>query len=524
MMRSTAALVSLHAIVMLAAAAPAATPGQINYQGLLLDQQGAPITGNVNLVFTIFDAAQNGTALWTETHPNVAALDGVYDVVLGATTPITPAVVADGSLYLQIAVNGETLVPRQRLVAVPYALRAAEADNLGTVDAGYLEQILQHTNFDGQAPPNQDPSEGLADPDGDGRANFIDSDNDGDGLGDQLEIAQGTNINLITPTIADIQPEPIEGSLSTVVTVTGTNFEPGITVSFGSQNPTPQNVTAISFQVAVGPQTAGTKTVQVTRTNGQSASTTFQFVNVQPVISSFDPAFLPTTGGTVTIHGSSFQAGIAVTFGSENPTPQNVTATSLQVTVGPHAPGTVNVTVYYPGPGGGSATTTYSFADTSANNKRMFVTSTIYNGNLGGIAGANAKCTARANAASFSGVWLAWIGDATGSPNSNFPNSPPPVYYLIDGTTLVAGSYTDLTDGSIGHVIDRDEFGASRFDYVWTNVNPNGSAGANSCQNWSSSSSSQGGGVGLTNQTDGKWTATGGLTCNESRRLYCVEQ
>jgi hypothetical protein len=524
MIRSTAALISLH-IVLLAAAAPAATPGQINYQGLLLDQQGAPITGNVNLVFTIFNAAQSGTALWTETHPSVAALNGVYDVVLGATTPITPAVVAGGSLYLQIAVNGETLVPRQRLVAVPYAIHAetaGSADTVGGLDAGYLTQIVQNVDFDGGAPPNDDPREGLADPDGDGRANFIDSDNDNDGLLDTAELNQGSDINLVTPTIADIQPEPVEASFTTTVTVTGTSFESGMAVSFGSQSPTPQNVTATSFQVAVGPQAAGTKTVTVTRTNGQSATTTFQFATNQPVITSFEPDFLIAgTGGTIKIHGSGFQPGIAVTFGSESPTPQNITPTSLQIAVSPHPVGVVDVTVYYPGPGGASDTKSFAFVDDSTS-RIVFVTSTAYNGNLGGVLGANAKCAARAAAASLPGTWFAWIGDSTGDPASSFSHPSQP-YYLVNGT-LIAGSYTSLTDGSIDHVIDRDEFGNSHFDYVWTNVNPNGTAGTKSCLNWSSGSSAQLGLAGSTGDTGTNWTAAGSLACSDVRRLYCFQQ
>jgi hypothetical protein len=522
-MTRIAASTLILAAVMLAAAAPAATPGQINYQGLLLDDQGQPVTGNVDLVFRLFTAAQGGTALWTEAHPDVAALDGVYDAVLGATTPITPAMIAGDSLYLEIAVEGETLTPRQRLVAVPYALRAAVADNVGNVDVGYLAQIVQNVDFDGGAPANDDPREGLADPDGDGNANFIDSDNDNDGLLDTAELNQDSDINLVTPTIADIQPEPVEVSLSTLVTVTGTNFESGIAVSFGSQSPTPQNLTSTSFQVAVGPQTAGTKTVTVTRTNGQSASTTFQFATNQPVITAFDPDFLNAgTGGTITIHGSGFQAGIAVTFGSESPTPQNITATSLQVAVSPQPAGVVTVTVFYPGPGGASTSADFSFVDASQP-KRVFVTSTTYNANLGGILGANAKCAARAAAASLSGSYFAWLGDATGDPASSFSQSPQP-YYLVDGTTLVAGSFTSLTDGNIDHAIDRDEFGAFHFDYVWTNVNTNGTAAADSCQSWSSASGSQNGRVGNSTETDQDWTTAGNLPCSELRRLYCFQQ
>lgn len=529
MTRSSSALALIPAALLLAVSAHAVTPGQINYQGLLLGDQGAPITGAVDLVFRIFDVAEAGTSLWTETHPDVPVLDGVYDVLLGASAPITPGLVAGGALYLEIQVEGETLTPRQRLVAVPYAVHAdtaavAEtADSVGGIDAGYVMQIVQHVDFDGAAPPNDDPSEGLADPDGDGRANFIDADNDGDGLSDTAELGQQSDINLITPTITDIQPEPAGASVTTTVTVTGTNFEPGLAVSFGSQNPTPQNLTATSFDVAVGMQPAGIVPVEVTRTNGESASTSFEFSVNQPLIDSFDPEFLPEqTGGTITIHGSGFASGVAVTFGSESPTPVNVTPTSLDVTVGPQPAGVVDVTVFFPGPpSGGSDTATFGFVDTSQP-KRVFVTSTSYTGNLGGIAGANAKCAARASAASLTGTYLAWVGDGTGDPDGSFTKSYP--YYQVNASTAVATGYASLTDGNLNNPIDRDEFGNPQFDYVWTNVDVGGMAQSLSCLNWSSAASSDVGGLGSTAEVNGGWTAAGAVSCNQPRRLYCFEQ
>ena len=34
----------------------AAVPGQVNYQGLLLDNAGSPVTGSVDMVFSLFGA------------------------------------------------------------------------------------------------------------------------------------------------------------------------------------------------------------------------------------------------------------------------------------------------------------------------------------------------------------------------------------------------------------------------------------------------------------------------------------
>lgn len=62
-------------------------PKTLNYQGILNDSAGAPINAIVPVTFIIYDAATNGNALWTETQ-NVTVANGVYNVILGTTTPI----------------------------------------------------------------------------------------------------------------------------------------------------------------------------------------------------------------------------------------------------------------------------------------------------------------------------------------------------------------------------------------------------------------------------------------------------
>ena len=223
---------SLLLLVLLAAPAAATVPGEVDYQGLLLDSGGTPVNGAVDMSFEIFDAPTGGSSQWSESHVDVQVVDGVYDVTLGQTVPLTAALLAGGSLYLEIEVEGETLSPRERLVAVPYALRSAHAESVeavGGIDPVFIEQIFQHVPYDGGDPPNDDPSEGFDDVDGDGLANFIDPDNDDDGIPDTAELGGGSDINLITPTISLRSCPSAETRLfqTDTVTVEGTNFEAG---------------------------------------------------------------------------------------------------------------------------------------------------------------------------------------------------------------------------------------------------------------------------------------------------------
>jgi hypothetical protein len=84
-----------------------------------LDQDGAPVTGDVEIAFQLYNAASGGTLLQTSTH-TVAVANGVFAVDVGplaATTFDSPA------LYLQLVVEGVPLATRQLVRAVPYAVR-----------------------------------------------------------------------------------------------------------------------------------------------------------------------------------------------------------------------------------------------------------------------------------------------------------------------------------------------------------------------------------------------------------------
>ena len=63
-------------------------PHVINYQGMLTDDLGTPITDNLDLTFRIFDAATNGNQEWTETQSHVPIVDGLFNVVLGSVNPV----------------------------------------------------------------------------------------------------------------------------------------------------------------------------------------------------------------------------------------------------------------------------------------------------------------------------------------------------------------------------------------------------------------------------------------------------
>ena len=123
---------------------------------------------------------------------------------------------------------------------------------------------------------------------------------------------------VVRPTVTSVSPNSGVAAGGTAVTITGTNFAAGATVTFGSASATNVvvvNSTTITATTPAG--SAGAVTVTVT-VSGQSGSLTNGFTYVvPPTVTSVSPNNGPTTGGTVvTITGTNFVSGATVTFGA----------------------------------------------------------------------------------------------------------------------------------------------------------------------------------------------------------------
>ena len=152
----------------------------------------------------------------------------------------------------------------------------------------------------------------------------------------------------------------------------------------------------------------------------------------------------------------------------------------------------------------------------------VFVTQRRYQGNLGGLIGADAICQRRAAAAGLSGIWTAWLSDESTDAIERIPDGQ---YQLIDGTP-VADDKTDLTSGALKAPINLTELGNTRTGFVWTATDPDGTGTdtGNNCNNWTDNSLEFNGDRGITDQRNDAWTYAGQGTeaqCNDRNRLYC---
>ncbi|PYP89132.1 MAG: hypothetical protein DMF61_03970 [Blastocatellia bacterium AA13] len=155
------------------------------------------------------------------------------------------------------------------------------------------------------------------------------------------------------PSVTSVSPNSGSASGGTAVTISGSNFVAGASVTFGGTAATGVTVVNGTTITATTPaHAAGAVTVTVTNSDGQSGSLTNAFTystptNPAPSVTSVSPNSGSTVGGTsVTISGSNFLAGASVSFGGTSAAGITVVnATTITATTPSHAAGSVNVVV-----------------------------------------------------------------------------------------------------------------------------------------------------------------------------------
>jgi hypothetical protein len=106
--------------------ARADVPAIVTHQGRLFDSGGAPVSGDIDVKFAIYDLETDGLELWTETI-SIAFDDGFFSVELGEVVTLDE-VVFDGTVrVLGITVgNDNEMAPRAPVASVPYAMFAGD--------------------------------------------------------------------------------------------------------------------------------------------------------------------------------------------------------------------------------------------------------------------------------------------------------------------------------------------------------------------------------------------------------------
>lgn len=156
-----------------------------------------------------------------------------------------------------------------------------------------------------------------------------------------------------------------------------------------------------------------------------------------------------------------------------------------------------------------------------------FVTSTTYPGDLGGVAGADAKCQARADASTNPRIkgrtFLAWVSTATTSPEQRLTHGT--MRYTNATGQLVALDWNDLTDGDLVTGIGVDEAGQAQNGGAWTGTKSNGgNYSGRSCTDWMSVAFPLGGERGNVGGSGNGWSGFQTEPCTSVHHLYCFEK
>lgn len=121
----------------------AGAPSLVNYQGRLTDASGNPRNGSHSMTFGIYSAATGGSALSGCSYvTTTSVISGLFNVRL----PFGASCFSATDRWLQVEVGGETLAPRQRIAAVPYAIEAEEAKNANTLEGNGAAAFAMSTH------------------------------------------------------------------------------------------------------------------------------------------------------------------------------------------------------------------------------------------------------------------------------------------------------------------------------------------------------------------------------------------
>lgn len=126
-------LLILSCLLLDLAGARAEVPSLLNYQGILADGTGQPVTGSKSITFSLYNQLSGGTAFWSETKTVTLDSNGRFSESLGSITPLNKQEFT-GTTFIGIKVESDPeLAPRQQLTSVAYALQSDGGVPVGSI-------------------------------------------------------------------------------------------------------------------------------------------------------------------------------------------------------------------------------------------------------------------------------------------------------------------------------------------------------------------------------------------------------
>ncbi|MCB1178115.1 MAG: DUF1554 domain-containing protein [Leptospiraceae bacterium] len=299
------------------------------------------------------------------------------------------------------------------------------------------------------------------------------------------------------------------------------------------------NLSVLTGIVSIASNSTGSTSAATTPSDSSSGSTSGT-TSPTLVVASFPTSILESNTQTFTVKLSSAPSGnitivlsadsvnvtlssSSITFSSTNYSVlQNITITISEDT-NYYSNYTANITF---SSSLGTEVKSFSIID---NSKRMFVTNSSFNGNLGGISGADTRCMGDTNKPSGGSTYKAFLwassADTRGWPGTDWvlkadynyrrPSDNALIFKTNSNSNFIETNYSNALDGSA--------------EQVWTGSTTSWSGDTiKQCNDWQSSSASPVvgivGRIGTGNTTTNTTLSENSVGCDQLRKLICVEQ
>jgi|GEM_PF-699018 len=251
------------------------------------------------------------------------------------------------------------------------------------------------------------------------------------------------------PTLVSVSPTSGTAAGGTSISISGTNFVSGATVSIGGTSASISSVTSTSIVAVTSAKTAGTYNLVVTNPDTQTATLGSAYTyNNPPVLSSVSPSGGALAGGnTVTLTGSNFNSMAAISIGAGSCTSVLANSTTATCTAPAGSAGPKTVTITNPDGTSSSLTSSYSYNPAPTVSSISPSAGRVTSGVLATITGTNfqagATVSVGGSAASVTGtsattLFVTMPAHAAGANNVVVTNPDSQTGTLVNGYTFQA--------------------------------------------------------------------------------------
>ncbi|HNF16153.1 MAG TPA: DUF1554 domain-containing protein, partial [Leptospiraceae bacterium] len=361
-----------------------------------------------------------------------------------------------------------------------------------------------------------------------------------------LSLSSGTLSPSFSSSAASYSASVDNSVTSVTVTPTANFSSASITVNGAAVN---SGSPSGSISLSTGPNTVSiavsgsggstkTYTVEITKSaSAASAAVSADLISLWTSQGTLSPVFSSAvTSYTMTLANAvssitvtpSAASGVSITV---NGTSVNSGASSGSITMNSGA----NVITIAVTSASGSSTYTINVTRLAASVYRIFITAATYNGNLGGVAGADTKCdsdTVRPNDGS---TYRALVVDNSGTARracttANCTNPAENLNWAFKPSTsyVRASDSTTIMTTNAGGVFPfgtlTNSFTSGATVSYWTGLRSTWDSSSNDCSDWTSSSAGSNGRTGDSSATDSTSIRNNTPSCSTQWYLLCVEQ